>query len=612
MRITTTGQAAWPCRLIAAFVLTACVVATPALAQPAPEEPASPAAEVSSGLPADVREALDADLARMEALGDGIKRLDAELEGAEDLRLQVLEARLARYWNDLVDMAHAFAQRILQLTDEGQDVAEFRAIVESVLSRAPAALFAEIDRTAASIALPAADQSPAEQAAIDARAGIATRRATSLYRALLKNNELAKELGLPTDAVEIELNARLEEQAASLSAFLDIALDDSDAARAQLAALPGDTDIAARLAVADARVKLSADTLQSLSTLMVQQGLDTSVYDAQLIATTGAITTDIFDISVLRDLLGNWVGSMFDWFAENGGSLVFSILVFLVIVYASFKLANVVQRLINRALSSSRVQISQLLQRMVVSAARGTIIAVGLLIALSQIGISLGPLLAGLGIAGFVIGFALQDSLSNFASGMMILLYRPFDVGDLVEVGGGVFGTVSAMSLVNTTVLTVDNQTLVVPNNSIWQNVIKNVTAQRTRRIDLVFGIGYSDDIPKAEQILTDIVTSHELVLTDPEPVVRLHELGESSVNFVVRPWVKTDDYWPVYWDITRAVKMRFDEAGVSIPFPQRDVHLFAEAPLVAATAGPAGAAPGSAAGHRREFETAGSAVDDD
>ena len=192
---------------------------------------------------------------------------------------------------------------------------------------------------------------------------------------------------------------------------------------------------------------------------------------------------------------------------------------------------------------------------------------------LSQMGIELGPVLAGLGIAGFIVGFALQDSLANFASGMMILLNRPFDVGDLVEVGGA-FGRVNHMSLVNTTILTLDHQTLIVPNNMIWGGVIKNMTAQQIRRVDMVFGISYEDKIPKAENILNTILKEHASVLADPEPMVRVHELGDSSVNFVVRPWVKTDDYWDVWWDVTRAVKLRFDEEGVTIPFPQRTVHL--------------------------------------
>jgi small conductance mechanosensitive channel len=197
---------------------------------------------------------------------------------------------------------------------------------------------------------------------------------------------------------------------------------------------------------------------------------------------------------------------------------------------------------------------------------------IGILIALSQIGISLGPLLAGLGIAGFIIGFALQDTLANFASGMLILFYRPFDVGDFVT-AGGVTGKVGHMSLVNTTFKTIDNQVLVVPNNLIWKSVITNVTAQRLRRVDLTFGVAYSDDVDKVERILRDIVDEHELILKEPEPVIKLHELGESSVNFVCRPWVKTDDYWDVYWDLLRTVKLRFDAEGITIPFPQREVH---------------------------------------
>jgi len=146
-------------------------------------------------------------------------------------------------------------------------------------------------------------------------------------------------------------------------------------------------------------------------------------------------------------------------------------------------------------------------------------------------------------------------------------------VGDVVE-AGGVFGKVSHMSLVNTTILTFDNQTLVVPNTKIWGEVIKNVTSQHIRRVDLVFGISYSDDIPRTETLLKEIVAADERVLTDPEPLIRLNELADSSVNFIVRPWVKTEDYWDVYWHITREVKLRFDEAGISIPFPQTDVHL--------------------------------------
>ena len=258
---------------------------------------------------------------------------------------------------------------------------------------------------------------------------------------------------------------------------------------------------------------------------------------------------------------------------ESGPGLVFKIILFFIIVYVFNKLAGLLQKLTERGLANAQIQPSQLLQRMVLLVVRNTILAIGILIALAQIGISLGPLLAGLGVVGFIVGFALQDTLSNFAAGMLILIYRPFDVDDFIE-AGGVSGKVSNMSLVNTTILTFDNQTIIVPNNKIWGDVIRNVTAQKLRRIDMVFGISYSDDIPKTEKLLLDIVSAHETVLDDPEPMIRMHELGDSSVNFIVRPWVKTEDYWETYWAITREVKMRFDEEGISIPFPQRDVHL--------------------------------------
>jgi len=188
--------------------------------------------------------------------------------------------------------------------------------------------------------------------------------------------------------------------------------------------------------------------------------------------------------------------------------------------------------------------------------------------------------LALIGAAGLVVGLALQGTLSNFASGMLILIYRPFDEGDIIEIDG-VNGTVHSMTLLSTSIRTFDNQHLVVPNNNIWGTTIVNVTGSRTRRVDLVFGIGYGDDMAQAEKIMLEVVTRHELVLEQPAPVVKVNELADSSVNFVCRPWVKTENYLDVYWDITRQVKEEFDKQGVSIPFPQRDVHVHQTAGLV-------------------------------
>jgi small conductance mechanosensitive channel len=216
---------------------------------------------------------------------------------------------------------------------------------------------------------------------------------------------------------------------------------------------------------------------------------------------------------------------------------------------------------------------SDLLRRFLVTTLRRVMLFVGLVIGISYLGVNIGPLMAAIGAAGLVIGLALQGTLSNFASGIMILMYEPYDVGDVVS-AGGVTGKIESMTLVSTVFLTPDNQRVVVPNNKIWDEVITNITANETRRVDLVFGIGYGDDIAKAQAALEDVVMSHEKVLKDPAPVIKVNELADSSVNFVVRPWAKTGDYWDVYWDLTRAVKERFDAEGISIPFPQSEVHM--------------------------------------
>jgi small conductance mechanosensitive channel len=209
-----------------------------------------------------------------------------------------------------------------------------------------------------------------------------------------------------------------------------------------------------------------------------------------------------------------------------------------------------------------------------VTTVRRLILAVGVIVGLAAMEVNIGPLLAVIGAAGFVIAFALQNSLGNFASGILILVFRPFDVGDVIEVAG-VLGTVQSMNLLSINIRTPDNKSVIVANNQVWGGVITNVTGSDTRRVDLVFGIAYGDDIDHARRVLEELVTSHEKVLKSPEPVIRVHELGESSVNFICRPWVRTADYWDVYWDLTAAVKQRFDSEGISIPFPQRDVHLF-------------------------------------
>ena len=193
--------------------------------------------------------------------------------------------------------------------------------------------------------------------------------------------------------------------------------------------------------------------------------------------------------------------------------------------------------------------------------------------AAGQLGINTTSFLTVVGAAGLAIGLALKDSLANFSAGVMLILFRPFKVGDWVNVAGET-GAVEEITIFNTVMNTADNQRKIIPNGIITSGTITNITANDTRRIDMVFGIGYDDNIKAAEQVFTDIIKAEPRVLSDPAPTVAVAELADSSVNFVVRPWVKTSDYWAVKFLLTEQIKLALDEAGISIPFPQQDVHM--------------------------------------
>ena len=229
--------------------------------------------------------------------------------------------------------------------------------------------------------------------------------------------------------------------------------------------------------------------------------------------------------------------------------------------------------MVRRGLDNLTGEMSTLARDFLVGLSAKAVLITGILVALSQFGLQIGPLLAGLGIVGFIVGFALQDTLSNFASGIMILIYRPFDVGDYVE-AAGVEGEVKHMNLVSTTVHTPQNHRLVIPNNRIWGNIIRNITSQDMRRVDLSVGVSYEDDIERVESLLAEIVAAEERVKSEPGPTIRLHNLGESAVEFTVRVWVDSADYMSVFWELTRRIKLRFDAEGISFPYPQRTVHL--------------------------------------
>jgi small conductance mechanosensitive channel len=312
-------------------------------------------------------------------------------------------------------------------------------------------------------------------------------------------------------------------------------------------------------------------TLAALEAKTPEDDADTLALIADHRLYIRAITSVEVDV---QDTTSAWIAIKGWAVSEEGGiRLAFNLVRFFSVLIIAWFIAKLLSAGVHRALTRIKGT-SKLLEDFLVKSIRWIVMSIGIIMALAALEVGVGPLLAVIGAAGFVVAFALQDSLSNFASGLMILIFRPFDVGDVID-AGGVSGKVESMNLISTTIKTFDNKNMIVPNNKITTDVITNATGVRHRRVDMEFGIAYDADTDRAQAILEEIIGSHPKVLADPAPTIALHTLGDNSVNFIARPWTLTADYWEVFWDVTKAVKKRFDSEGIGIPFPQRDVHLY-------------------------------------
>ena len=258
------------------------------------------------------------------------------------------------------------------------------------------------------------------------------------------------------------------------------------------------------------------------------------------------------------------------WAAEYGLKIIGAIVILIIGRIA----AGIGRSVIRRGLERARVEAT--IVSFAVSFTYILILTAAILAALAKFGVQTTSFIAVVGAAGFAVGLALQGSLANFAAGVLILLFRPYKVGDFVE-GAGIAGTVKGIYLFTTEIATPDNIKIIVPNAKISGDVIRNFSGYGTRRIDLVIGIGYGSSIPKAIEVMKNIISADNRVLSEPEPQIAVSELADSSVNFVVRPWVKREDYWAVRFDLTRQIKEAFDANGIEIPFPQRTVHIVSE-----------------------------------
>ena len=279
----------------------------------------------------------------------------------------------------------------------------------------------------------------------------------------------------------------------------------------------------------------------------------------------------------MQDFLNNNA----DWISEYAVPWGINIATAIAIYVVGRYISKIIVKSLAKVMERANVELS--LRDFVGNIVNVVLLVVIIIAALEQLGVNTTSVVAVFAAAGLAVGLALKDSLSNFAAGVMLILFKPFKIGDVITTAGTT-GKVQSIKIFNTVIRTGDNQEIIIPNAQVYGGTITNITACDTRRIDLVIGIGYDDDIKKARSLLEDIIAKDPAILTDPAPTIMVLELGESSIDLAVRPWVKTGDYWSVRSDLLQSIKETFDDQGISIPYPQRDLHFIQEP-----TAAPAG-----------------------
>lgn len=274
----------------------------------------------------------------------------------------------------------------------------------------------------------------------------------------------------------------------------------------------------------------------------------------------------------VTELTGADWNALLEMVKTSGVDFGLKLIVALIIFYVGRLIARMLVNGIQRIMQAQEVD--KILETFVGNLAYWTVMVFVIIAAINHIGIQTTSLIAVMGAAGLAVGLALQGSLSNFAAGVLIVVFRPYRVGDFVE-AAGISGVVEQVQILTTILKTGDNKQIIVPNNQIISSIITNYSANDTRRVDMTVGVSYDDDLDKVRATLQALIDADSRIHKDPEPAIVVSALSDSSVNFTVRTWVNTSDYWGVKFDLTEAIKKRFDQEGISFPFPQQDVHLY-------------------------------------
>jgi len=326
---------------------------------------------------------------------------------------------------------------------------------------------------------------------------------------------------------------------------------------------PSNTDIESALRAVDQKQARNLANMAAWLEMLQQQGVDIADHRALLIQQEGRLGAEILQRDVLASIWRDQTERLWRNVTRNGPTLLLRVFTFLAVLVLAWMVAHVVRRLIEAVMDLSFIRPSELLKERLLTLSFGITFLGGLVLALTTIGWSVMPMLAGLGVAGIIIGFALQDSLKSFVAGWMILLYRAYDVGDYVQVSGAE-GRVRRMTLNSTRIATSDNTIKLVPNRKIWEETIVNLTASRARRVELEIACGPDNDIDRVENCIRELLSEHPKVLNKPPPEVHLARFGSSEMVFAVRPWVRTENYWLIQRSLLKEIRQRFERDGIT------------------------------------------------
>ena len=393
------------------------------------------------------------------------------------------------------------------------------------------------------------------------------RNQEQLYSALVKNSIMAESFG---EDVSGDLNLAKElvhKQSDMLSGLIGVIRDKLIKLDKQISVVRNESEtgkkIITEIALKNLEIQDYASRLQSMVNLLTDMDIDASLYKKTVIQSQNVLSTDIFDKKVASHLFTEWWLKTKKWFTQQAPTILGKVLTFIGILMIAWFVAAIVRRMVKGLFNRAKPNMSVLAKNFLIGMSSKLIMLIGFLIAMSNIGIQIGPILAGLGIMGFIIGFAFQETLSNFASGLMILIYRPYDVGDKIRISG-LEGKVNKMNLVSTTIFTSANHHLTIPNNKIWKDIIHNITSQPMVRMDLFFTAPFNAASDTVLEAIKEEVESNPIVLKDRPKNVHIQELGDSEVKYIARFWINSDDIDETRWVVAEGVKKRFDSKGVS------------------------------------------------